>query len=139
MYTLKDFYVANVIKIEVKDKKITKYRDLGKTLVNYSGEDQINNEEKHFIVNANLLPEELLNFEITIDKNSNTATYLYGMQRFDLFLESTYNALESKVLFLNTLLNVEDVDLELLKYFFQSIIYNNYKNNSKQKLRYIKK
>jgi hypothetical protein len=137
MCKLEDFYVGRVIKIEVENKRLKKYGNFGMTLVNYSGEDQINNNEMHAIINGNLSPRELQNFEIIMQ--GNTITYLYEMERFDLFLERNKPITGINLFYIESLLNAGDIDLEVVISAFKIIVSNKYEKGPIKKLHSVRK
>ncbi len=137
MVDLKDYYVGRVVKVEIRDKRLKGYRELGMALVNYDGCDQINLGEQHKIINGNIPPKDLNNFELVTSMP--VITYLYDMERFDLFLERIKPSEGLRLLYINGLLESKGLNPEVLKAAFRIIESNCYEKGPHKKLHFVEK
>lgn len=127
MSSIRDFYVSRAVEITVESERVKKYNELGIVLVDYHGNDMINEGERYFIVNGNLKPDELQYFNvITVGE---TKSYLYMARRLDSFLLNAKIDGEKKI-YRDMLLRSEDLSQEEIVRLFSLIVPNHYRKEN---------
>ena len=127
MSSIRDFYVSRAVEITVESERVKKYNELGIVLVDYHGNDMINEGERYFIVNGNLKPDELQYFNvITVGE---TKSYLYMARRLDSFLLNAKIDCEKKI-YRDMLLRSEDLSQEEIVRLFSLIVPNHYRKEN---------
>lgn len=127
MSSIRDFYVSRAVEITVESERVKKYNELGIVLVDYHGNDMINEGERYFIVNGNLKPDELQYFNvITVGE---TKSYLYMARRLDSFLLNSKIDGEKKI-YRDMLLRSEDLSQEEIVRLFSLIVPNHYRKEN---------
>jgi len=129
MSSIRDFYVARAVEITVESERVKRYNELGIVLVDYNGNDLINEGEKYLIVNGDIKPEELQYFNvINVGK---TKAYLYMARRLDSFLLNAKIDDEKKT-YRDMLLSKETLTKEEVASLFVLMVPNHYrKENAK--------
>ena len=127
MSSIRDFYVSRAVEITVESERVKKYNELGIVLVDYHGNDMINEGKRYFIVNGNLKPDELQYFNvITVGE---TKSYLYMARRLDSFLLNA-KIDGGKKIYRDMLLRSEDLSQEEIVRLFSLIVPNHYRKEN---------
>lgn len=84
METLKKYYISEMTQVIIKDGRVVNYCNFGNVLTDYNGRDMVNKGEKYVILNGDVDPFSLNNFQIVPSEQK--VRYVRKSERFDKYL-----------------------------------------------------